>query len=499
MIRAFGLPLLILLSTSASAQFLSTEIKNDDDSIIAPPVLRRLQFLEHKLDELEKNRVHIETVTVPVPVPTPVTTPAPAPAATPAQVAEPATQVAPTSDRLTPTYTPFAMSFSLPPREEIPVETWHAAKANETITDLGPAASKLYFLPNTNGPIFGMQAEFLSFGDRRGLDSSGAKNPDRLNVATVAPVLGLRLHKRVLFNAQILFENGGAESSNTVTLQKGQAVVLQAYADWLENEKQEFGVRIGHQLIPIGTVNTSQEAATFFGVLRPELERELIPSTWHENGLSVWARRPSADLQLGLFNSLNAQGMRGETFLAGGRSNGQNAPAQDYMATARIKIKLPVATLGGSIAVGQSAQSNIAYRHGTFGVGEAHAKLNLTQRLELFAQFAQGSLMDADSISVVNSTSMGSKAKGLSGHLAFQVLHGKEQQLWLFARHSHYDLQDHLPTGFTRDNSLNKTQTTLGISFFPMPSWVVKADYAFKRSSAKDEEDEFNLGTGLSF
>ena len=87
-----------------------------------------------------------------------------------------------------------------------------------------------------------MTTDFLSFSDRRGIDAvTGKPNIDRLSVSSLSPSLSAQLHPRVIFNSQFLFENGGAEASNTVTLQKGQAVVLQAYADWFENEKQNYG------------------------------------------------------------------------------------------------------------------------------------------------------------------------------------------------------------------------------------------------------------------
>ncbi len=495
MYRRF-LIIFLVYSLPSHAQFISTEvnINQNDDSVIAPPVLRRLQKLEDAVRALES-----------APAPT---APAPAEAVSQREPAQPqaeppaSTQLpqgATSITRPTPTFAPFALTFSLPPRDESEGPApWRPVSPEQTFTGLGPAASRIYF-SGKDRVAMGMTADVLSFSERRGLDSSGNPNVDRLNVAGLAPVIAVHLHKRVVFNSQLLFENGGAESSNTVTLQKGQAIVLQAYVDWFESEKRNFGVRIGHQLVPIGTVNTTQEAITYFGVLKPEIERELIPSTWHENGISFWVRRPQAEFQIGVFNSLNATGLRGDSFLAGGRSHGQNAPAQDLMGTARVRIQGSFAELGGSIALGQTAQRNVAYRHGTFGVGEMHLRLKPARYIELFLQTAQGQIVDADSISVVNSTVMGERARGASGHLALQVWRTPQQSLWLFARHSRYDLHDRVPEGFARDESLNKTTTTIGASFFPLPNWVVKADFAMHKSSAQDEEDEFNIGTGLSF
>lgn len=467
--RKSAIALLFLIWPTTEAQFTATEIS--DDGLIAPPVLRRLEKLELEIESLKAK-----------------------PAATPEPSSTPNMSVT----RPSPTFAPFALTYSLPPLEKPEKKTWRPVNPEETFTGLGPSASKIYFTRDLN-VVWGVTADFLSFVDRRGLDSTGNREVDRANVASLSPSLAARLHQRVLFNSQLLVENGGSESSNTVTLQKGQAVVLQAYVDWLGNENQEFGLRIGHQLIPIGTVNTSQESLTYFGVLKPELEREIIPSTWHENGVAFWFKRPTAEFQIGVFNSLNAQGFRGSSFLAGGRSNGQNAPADDWMGTFQFQLKGPIAEFGGSLAAGQSAQRVAAYRHGTFAVGEMHIRLKPTRRAELFLQLAQGQLVDADAISVMNSTVLGERARGASGHLALELWRDRQQSVWFYARHSKYDLHDRVPGGLARDNTLNKTQTTLGLSYYPIANWIMSADYAFKRSSARDEEDEINLGTGLSF
>lgn len=369
------------------------------------------------------------------------------------------------------------------------------ARPKQTFTGLGPAASKIYYQPAAT--TWGMSSEFMSFAVRHGRDAYGARNTDRLNVTSLSPSLAARLHPRVLFNSQLLIENGGSETSNTVTLQKGQVVVLQAYAEWLGDDRNELGVRIGHQLIPMGWVNTLNEPITYHGVLKPELERELVPSTWHENGVSLWVNRARADIQVGVFNSLDASGFKGETFLAGGRSHGQNAKAEDFMYVVRLNAKAENLLVGASLGAGQSAQGGDSYMHGTFNLGEVHALLRF-RGFELFGQAAQGQLQDADSISVVNGTVMGSKAKGYSVQLATSLWKSK-QPVWVFGRHSKYNLHDQVPSGMAQDPGLEKTANTFGVSYFPLANWVVKADYAFKKSSEQNEEDEFNVGTSISF
>jgi len=354
-------------------------------------------------------------------------------------------------------------------------------------TQLGPAASKIYFQPASTWQV-GLSSELFTYQQ---------KEFDRANVLSVAPILAFRPHRRLIFNSQFLFENGGSERRNTVTLQKGQSIVQMAYLDWLASEKGEAGLRIGHQLVPVGWINTRQEPVTYLSVLKPELERDLIPATWHENGLSLWVDRPRADVQLGLFNSLDARGFRKDSFLAGGRSQGQNAAANDLMAVFRVNAKSEWFLLGMSFASGNTAQDDPALKNGAFRLAEVHARLRWA-RLELTGMGVMAQLDDAEAISVYNASTLGSEARGNSLQLGFNVLQGPKQ-LWLFGRQSRYNLHARVPPGFSADPTLDKTVTVVGASYFPLPNLVIKTDYAFKKNSAQNEDDEFSLGVGLVF
>lgn len=353
-------------------------------------------------------------------------------------------------------------------------------------THLGPAASKIYF--SSQEVELSLSSEFFSFQQN---------SDDRANVVNVAPVLSFRPHSKFIFNSQFLFENGGSESRNTITLQKGQSVVQMAYLDWLLNDSADSGIRVGHQLIPIGWINTRQEPVTHLSVLKPELETEIIPSTWHENGISFWMDQSKIDFQFGLFNSLDARGFRQDTLFSGGRSNGQNAVANDIMGVFRINAKSEWFLMGMSFAIGNSAQDHPALRNAGFRLAELHARLRWIN-LEIFGQSALAQLDDASVVSVYNQTTMGSRAEGNSIQASYNVLKRK-QQLWVFARETHYNLHARMPYGFTADPSLKKQVTTIGASYFPLPTVVVKAGHTFRKNAAADEEDEFNLGVGVVF
>jgi hypothetical protein len=388
-----------------------------------------------------------------------------------------------------------------------PPAIWWAADPSQSLTFLGPAASKAYFAPPTTAATSpapavtpGLVSEFFTYQQRGGATAGGSTN-DRTNVLSLSPLLAIRLHHRLIFNSQILFENGGAESSDTVSVRKGQAVVQTAYLDWLADDRHDAGLRLGHQLVPVGWVNTLNEPATYFGVLKPELERELIPSSWHENGLSLWVDRPRAVIEAGVFSSLDSSGMRGDSFLAGGRSQGQNSKSGELMGVFRANVRGERMLLGGSLAFGDTGQGRANVGAAGFQLGEMHARFK-TERFEAFFMMAQAHLDDAQAVSLQNSTVMGELAKGYYAQLAMDILAGlggHAGRLWAFMRYSHYNLHDRVPESMTIDPSLSKTVQTIGFNYFPLPTLVLKADFASERDAGGATRDALSLGTGLTF
>lgn len=360
---------------------------------------------------------------------------------------------------------------------------------------LGPVASRPYAQPQA--PVsFGLSTEFFTFRQQKS-NVSTSPNPNRSDVAVLAPALAVRVAPRVLFNSQIEFEHGGAESSDTVALRKGAATVRMAYLDWTAGQMSEWGVRVGHQLVPIGLVNTTVDPTTYFSVQRPELERELLPALWHENGAVLWFNRPHAQIELGAMNSLNASGFRQATFLAGGRSQGQNSAADDWMGVLRVSAFEGPFRVGLSAAFGNSAQGSASLRNGAFQVGEAHVEFR-APRLNVLAMIAQGDVQDADAISILNNTIMAERARGYSLQAAIETL-GSSQKLWLFTRMSQYNLHDRVAQGYIPDPSLKKTIVTSGLSYLPFNNLVLKLDYENHSSAAGHGEDVFNLGCGLIY
>jgi phosphate-selective porin len=64
-----------------------------------------------------------------------------------------------------------------------------------------------------------------------------------------------------------------------------------------------------------------------------------------------------------------------------------------------------------------------------------------------------------------------------------------------FVRYDDYDTQFKMPSGVARDPAGDRSEWTLGVNFYPIPNFVIKADYQVRNGV----ENLFNFGVGWEF
>ena len=70
-------------------------------------------------------------------------------------------------------------------------------------------------------------------------------------------------------------------------IEKGGEVELEQF--WIEKTFASWAnLRLGHIVVPVGLNNAHHEPFNFFTVYRPEGENTILPSTWHDTGMSFW-------------------------------------------------------------------------------------------------------------------------------------------------------------------------------------------------------------------
>ena len=157
--------------------------------------------------------------------------------------------------------------------------------------------------------------------------------------------------------------------------------------------------------------------------------------------------------------------------------------------------------------IGGSADTNTAVGTGTSAAPvtllSADARFDLGA-LALRGVIANISIGDAEAVNTVFGQSIGSRIAG--GYLegAYDVLHllapASSQRLRAFARYERYDTQADVPTGVTRDPSLARRITTMGLTYKPTWNVAFKGDYQLVRNAAGvGAYDVLSLGVGYQF
>ena len=87
--------------------------------------------------------------------------------------------------------------------------------------------------------------------------------------------------------------------------EKGGEVELEQF--WINKEfSKAANVRFGHIIVPVGLNNAHHEPLHYFTVYRPEGENTILPSTWHDTGISFWGRAGQFKYQVMVVAGLNA-------------------------------------------------------------------------------------------------------------------------------------------------------------------------------------------------
>lgn len=370
-------------------------------------------------------------------------------------------------------------------------------KAGEKLTQdqrqalgLGPSAASVY--ERTTGVSFAGYGEIL-FERRASANESGTHlgKDARIDLLRAILYTGYRFNDRFLFNSEIEFEHGGEEVS-----------VEFAYLDFRINK--HLSVRGGNLLVPLGLVNEYHEPNVFIGTRRPETERRIIPSTWHENGAGVVGSAGPVTFRAYLVNGLNAQG-----FTAGGlrdgRQGGAEAIANDWAFAGRADVApVPGIFAGIGLYQGNSGQGQFERTKVGTTIVEIHGQAQI-RGFDIRGLFARASLDGAGELNaalgVVGSAAVGDTMAGGYGQVAYNVLSQRATRMSLapFYRFERLNTQQAVPAGFSPDPSRDQTMHVLGVELKPIGNIVVKADYQITSNKARTGRDQFSVALGYAF
>ena len=110
------------------------------------------------------------------------------------------------------------------------------------------------------------------------------------------------------------FEEAGEWEAET---ERGGEVELEQF--WLQKSfMPQLNVRMGHIVVPVGGLNNAHEPLNFFTVYRPEGEATVLPSTWHDTGVSIWGDIGTWKYEFLVVSGLDAMMFGRDGFINGG-------------------------------------------------------------------------------------------------------------------------------------------------------------------------------------
>ncbi len=368
----------------------------------------------------------------------------------------------------------------------------------QSYAGMGPAASKVYFAPK--GLSIGGYGEAYYQNNLDRHTSSGALVTNRTDLYRVVLYTGYRFSPRVVFNSEVEFEH------------QSEVHVEFAYLDFLFTDA--LRLRAGSVLVPLGFVNEMHEPPFFNGVLRPDLETNLIPATWNENGVGL-----HGDLGGGLRYKLYGlaglvgtnKSLRTDTWLRAARGFGRQSAAQTYAGVGSLAWERGPVSAGGGVyhgRAGQGARDAQGFIDAEVTLAEAHAQL-AHRGLRLRGIVARGWLSDTARLAAFQGGTSpvvpGRQVRGAYGEVAFDVLsllaRDSGQALSPFVRYEDIDLHHSVAPGLARSPANDYTVLAAGLTYKPLPTVVAKLDYTRKDTDAasRSRAESVNVGVGFVF
>ena len=335
------------------------------------------------------------------------------------------------------------------------------------------------------------------------INGRSSETDDQLDFHRFVLYLSHEFNDWIKFTSELEVEHSFVEGGE----ESGEVELEQAYLDFLLNEK--FNVRAGVLLMPIGITNQLHEPATFNGVERPFVDKYIIPTTWFDSGIGFFGEiLPGWNYQFNIMGGLKAEDFRAKDGIRDGRQKAFKTNAEDLAFVGRLDYrKIPGLQMGATFYWGDSAQDLRIGKDVNVTIGEFDFKYRV-KNFDFRGEYALINIDDARELNLALGKTSGedaiaSEIQGwfLEGayHFLRDILPATSHDAAFFIRYEDFDTQHDMPTGFKRNRQYDRTAWTIGFSYWPIESVVIKADYQDVDQGGGGADDFFNLGLGWQF
>lgn len=351
----------------------------------------------------------------------------------------------------------------------------------------------------------------------------------RFDIPHAVIYLGYDFGKGWTMGTEIEFEHGGVGMAYEKEdeeggeweqeVEKGGEVELEQF--WIQKSFGRWAnIKAGHIVVPVGLNNAYHEPLNFFTVYRPEGENTVLPSTWHQTGVSFWGRTKGWRYELQFLAGLNSDNFTNTGWI----NKGPGTPTEGEIATKygtalRIDnycikgLRIGLSGYYGH-AIGNSYPNNkdgaeskykgvvaigaidFTYNNYNWIVrGQAdYGYLSDAQQLKYFTNRLNGlSPFHHSAFVSKNAFAYGIEA-GYNVFSQIEKLRQDNQKLYLFGRYEHYNPYASKTKNTSYDYT-NVQRMAVGINYYPVKQIVVKAEYSHRfLKSQYNNEPAINIG-----
>ena len=351
----------------------------------------------------------------------------------------------------------------------------------------------------------------------------------RFDIPHAVIYLGYDFGKGWTMGTEIEFEHGGVGMAYEKEdeeggeweqeVEKGGEVELEQF--WIQKSFGRWAnIKAGHIVVPVGLNNAYHEPLNFFTVYRPEGENTVLPSTWHQTGISFWGKTKGWRYELQFLAGLNSDNFTNTGWI----NKGPGTPTEEEIATKygtalridNYSIKGLRIGLSGYYghAIGNSYPNNkdgaeskykgvvaigaidFTYNNYNWIVrGQAdYGYLSDAKQLKYFTNRLNGlSPFHHSAFVSKNAFAYGIEA-GYNVFSQIEKLRQDNQKLYLFGRYEHYNPYASKTKNTSYDYT-NVKRMAVGINYYPVKQIVVKAEYSHRfLKSQYNNEPAINIG-----
>ena len=351
----------------------------------------------------------------------------------------------------------------------------------------------------------------------------------RFDIPHAVIYLGYDFGKGWTMGTEIEFEHGGVGMAYEKEdeeggeweqeVEKGGEVELEQF--WIQKSFGRWAnIKAGHIVVPVGLNNAYHEPLNFFTVYRPEGENTILPSTWHQTGISFWGKTKGWRYELQFLAGLNSDNFTNTGWI----NKGPGTPTEGEIATKygtalRIDnycikgLRIGLSGYYGH-AIGNSYPNNkdgaeskykgvvaigaidFTYNNYNWIVrGQAdYGYLSDAKQLKYFTNRLNGlSPFHHSAFVSKNAFAYGIEA-GYNVFSQIEKLRQDNQKLYLFGRYEHYNPYASKTKNTSYDYT-NVQRMAVGINYYPVKQIAVKAEYSHRfLKSQYNNEPAINIG-----